>query len=82
MPRRRIPSHCVPPRPDGRRGGGNATAPQRRLRARRGQLEAIAERGVRALELRKAGAPYRQIARELGVDAHTAWADVTAGTLI
>jgi hypothetical protein len=33
---------------------------------------------VRALELRKAGAPYRQIARDLGVDVHTAHADVAA----
>jgi hypothetical protein len=33
---------------------------------------------VRALELRKAGAPYRQIATELGVDVHTAHADVGA----
>ena len=31
-----------------------------------------------ALELRKAGAPYREIARQLGVDVHTAHADVGA----
>jgi len=78
MPRRHIPPHSVPPRHDHSRSGGNATGAQRRPGARRGQLEAIAERRVRALELRKAGAPYRQIARELGVDTHTAWADVAA----
>jgi hypothetical protein len=33
---------------------------------------------VQVLEFRKAGAPYRQIARELGVDVHTAHADVGA----
>jgi hypothetical protein len=79
MPRRRIPETSVPRRPDRRRPRGNATDAQRRpRRARPGQLEAIAERRVLALELRKAGTPYRQIAKELGVDVHTAHADVGA----
>jgi hypothetical protein len=79
MPRRRIPSTPLPHRPDRRRQRGNAIDAQRRpRRARPGQLEAIAARRVRALELRKAGAPYRQIATELGVDVHTAHADVGA----
>ena len=79
MPRRRIPNVSVPRRPDQRRPGGNAIGAQRRgRRGRPGQLEAIAERRVRALELRKAGAPYREIARQLGVDTHTAWADVAS----
>ena len=43
MPRRRLPHLPVPPRSDGRRERGNATGAQRRPRARRGQLEAIAE---------------------------------------
>jgi hypothetical protein len=38
----------------------------------------IAERRVLALELRKAGGSYREIARQLGVDVHTAHADVGA----
>jgi hypothetical protein len=33
---------------------------------------------VRALELRKSGATYREIARNLAVDTHTAHADVAA----
>jgi hypothetical protein len=71
--------HTTPRRPDRRRSRGNATDAQRRpRRARPGRLEAIAERRVRALELRKAGAPYRQIASDLGVDVHTAHADVAA----
>src|SRR3954463_1560088 len=79
MPRRRIPSTPIPLRPDRRRPRGNATDAQRRPRhARPGQLEAIAERRVRALELRKAGASYREIGRELGVDVHTAHADIGA----
>jgi hypothetical protein len=47
-------------------------------RGRRGQVEAIAERRVRAFELRKAGASYREIGRQLGVDVHTAHADISA----
>ena len=33
---------------------------------------------MRALELRKAGGSYRQIAKALAIDTHTAWADVAA----
>jgi hypothetical protein len=43
-----------------------------------GQIERIAERRVLALELRKAGGSYREIAGQLGVDVHTAHADVGA----
>ena len=79
MPRRRIPGTSIPRRPDRRRSGGNAIDAQRRPRhPRPGQVEAIAERRVRALELRKAGGSYRQIAQQLGVDVHTAHADVGA----
>ena len=84
MPRRRLPYTSIPPRPDPRRPQGNATDAQRRPgRGRPGQLEAIAERRVRAFELRKTGASYRQIAQALAVDTHTAWGDVAAelGTL-
>ena len=79
MPRRRIPSTPIPRRPDHRRPRGNATDAQRRpRRGRRGQVEAIAERRTIALELRKAGGSYREIARQLAVDVHTAHADVMA----
>jgi hypothetical protein len=78
MPRRRIPSTPIARRPDCRRPRGNAIGAQRPARARPGQLEIIAERRVRALELRKAGASYREIAKALAVDTHTAWADVAA----
>src|SRR5688572_29448051 len=79
MPRRPIPPTSLPRRPDRRRSGGNATGAQRPARSGRpGQVEAIAERRVLALELRKAGASYREVARQLGVDVHTAHADVGA----
>jgi hypothetical protein len=79
MPRRRIPAISVPSRLDSRRAKGNAKGAQRRpYRGRRGQLENVAERRVRAFELRKAGSSYREIARQLGVDVHTAHADVGA----
>jgi hypothetical protein len=79
MPRRRIPNVSVPRRPDRRRVGGNAIGAQHRPpRGRRGQVETIAERRAIALELRKAGAPYREIARQLGIDLHTAHADIDA----
>jgi len=78
MPRRRLPHHSVPPRPHGRRRGGNATAQQQRPRARRGQLEAIAERRARAFELRRQRRSCREIGRALGVDLHTAHADIGA----
>jgi hypothetical protein len=79
MPRRRIATISVPSRPDSRRGRGNAKAAQHRAsRGRRGQLETVVERRVRAFELRKAGSSYREIARQLGVDVHTAHADVGA----
>lgn len=41
-----------------------------------GVREAAAERRVKALELRKAGASYRQIGRTLGVSEKTAHGDV------
>ena len=79
MPRRPIPRTSIPRRPDRRRAWGNATAAQRPpRRGRRGQTEAIAERRGVALELRKAGGSYREIARQLGVDVHTVHADVAA----
>jgi DNA-binding CsgD family transcriptional regulator len=64
---------------DRRRARGNATTAQRPpRRGRRGQIETIAERRTIALELRKAGGSYREIARQLSVDVHTAHADVSA----
>ena len=79
MPRRRIINPSLPHRPDRRRQRGNVTDAQRQARrGRPGQVEAIAERRVLALEARKAGGSYREIARQLGVDTHTAWADVAA----
>ena len=79
MPRRRIANASVPRRLDRGRRGGNATDAQHRPpRGRRGQVETIAERRTIALELRKAGGSYREIARQLGVDVHTAHADVGA----
>jgi len=79
MPRRRIPQTSVPRRPDRRRARGNATDAQRRPhRAPPGQLEAIAERRVRALELRKSGLTFREISRQLGADLHTVHGDVQA----
>jgi hypothetical protein len=79
MPRRPIPRTSIPRRPDRRRARGNGTDAQRRpRRGRPGQVETIAERRTLALELRKAGGSYREIARQLAVDVHTAHADVTA----
>jgi outer membrane protein TolC len=43
-----------------------------------GQSEVIAERRVKALDLRKAGATYRQIAKQCEVSVETAWGDVQA----
>jgi len=43
-----------------------------------GEAEIITARRVQALELRKAGATYRQIAAQLGTSAHTAFDDVQA----
>lgn len=43
-----------------------------------GDAERIAARRVQALELRKAGASYRQIAQATAVDVATAWDDVQA----
>lgn len=43
-----------------------------------GTHEVIAERRVKAFELRKAGASYRQIGRKLGVSGKTAHEDVHA----
>ena len=59
--------------------GGNAIDAQRPAgRRRRGQDETIAERRAIALELRKAGGSYSEVARQLSVDVHTAHADVGA----
>jgi hypothetical protein len=56
MPRRRIPSVSVPRRLDRRRRRDNGTDAQHRpSRRRRGEVEAIAARRVRVLELRKSG---------------------------
>ena len=78
MPRRRIPIVLFP---------ADSTAAGRGQRHRRATPtssrttrpgEAIAERRAMALELRKAGGSYREIARQLAVDVHTAHADVQA----
>ena len=82
MPRRRIINPSLPRRPDRRRPGGNATNAQHRpRRAPRGQVEAIVERRVRAFELRRSGATYREIARQLGADLHTIHSDIQAELL-
>ena len=53
MPGRRYPRPSLPPRPDPRRGRGNATGAQRRpSHGRRGGLEEIAERGAHEVKLR------------------------------
>ncbi len=79
MPRKRIPDVSIPHRPDSPTAGATPQTAQRRpRRGRRGQVETIAERRTIALELRKAGGSYREIARQLGVDVHTAHADVAA----
>lgn len=62
----------------------HATKPPKTQRQRpphRGEEERIAVRRVQALQLRKAGASYRQIATQLGVDIATAWSDVQAELL-
>lgn len=82
MPRRRIPDVSVPRRLDRRRLRGNTTDAQHPAgRARRGQIEAIVERRVRAFELRKRGATYREIAQQLGADLHTIHSDIQAELL-
>lgn len=43
-----------------------------------GEVERIAARRVKALELRKAGGSYRAIAASLDCDVTTAWKDVQA----
>lgn len=79
MPRRSSPHEPLPRRPDRRRVGGNATGAQRPIgRCRPGENERIAERRVRAFELRKAGTSYREIGRQLGIDVHTAHGDISA----
>lgn len=47
------------------------------VNANPGKAEAAAERRLKALELRKAGAPYRAIASQLGVSLKQAYDDVT-----
>jgi hypothetical protein len=78
MPRlRQKRSAKVPTRPDRRADPrGNTKKAQRPPHP--GEAERIAERRVRALDLRKAGLPFRSIGHHLGVDVHTAWADVNA----
>lgn len=76
MSRRRRPDV-----PAAKRRHREANTPSAQRAARRpdrhtGDDERIAERRVRALELRKAGGSYRQIATALGVDVATAWDDV------
>ena len=44
--------------------------------SKKGAAEKAAERGVKALEMRKMGASYRAIATALGVDVSTAHLDV------
>src|SRR4051812_37300474 len=79
MPRRPIPKVSIPSRAVPRGSRGNTTDAQRPVhRRRRGEREKIAARRIRALELRKTGGSYREIARQLGVDVHTAHADVGA----
>lgn len=50
-----------------------------RKHANAGSVEEAAERRVKALELRKAGLPYRVIAEECGVSEQQAWRDVKKG---
>jgi len=84
--RKRPQTPRVPPRPDPRRGPNqNAQRGEAhcgRRAPRRGQAaDQIALRRLRALELRRAGCSYRQIASQLGVDLHTAHSDVMAEVL-
>jgi hypothetical protein len=79
MPRRRIPNVSVPGRLDRRRRRDNGTDAQHRPpRGRRGQVETIAGRRVIALQLRRGGASYREVAELTKVDVATAYADVRA----
>jgi len=67
-----------PSRPDSRREG----KPRRAQRPpHTGEVEAVTARRVRALELRKAGSTYRDIAAQLGTSLHTAWDDINAELL-
>lgn len=56
----------------------NSAATAKGSRGRRGQVEVIAARQAKAIELRKAGSSFRQIARVLECDASTAYRDVQA----
>jgi len=69
--RARQPPAARPDRP-------NKKEIQRRRPPHPGEEEQIAARRVQALNLRKAGASYRAIAQQLGVDVSTAWSDVQA----
>jgi len=60
---------------------GNTTGAQPPARARPGQLEIIVERRVRTLELRRNGATYREVSRQLGADLHTVQSDIQAKLL-
>jgi DNA-binding CsgD family transcriptional regulator len=64
-----------PHRPDSRREGKTSRA---RRPPHPGEQETITARRVQALDLRKTGATYRQIAAQLGTSAHTAFDDVQA----
>jgi hypothetical protein len=78
MPGRRIP---VDPFPTGSTADEPGATPQTRNAqpaADDAAVEAIAERRAMALELRKAGGSYREIARQLSVDVHTVHGDVAA----
>jgi len=54
----------------------NATNPPRLRKP--GRREEVAERRARAIALRRAGADYRRIGKELGVSQMQAWRDVAA----
>lgn len=56
----------------------NGTGSQQPGKRHRGADERIATRRVQALDLRKAGRSYREIAARLKVDVSTAWDDVQA----
>lgn len=68
----------APKPPQDPRHAGNVPKTQRQRPPHPGEEERIAARRVKALEYRKRGASYREIARACAVDVATAWADVQA----
>lgn len=82
MAKRKDPRKQRAPKPPrDPRSAADVPKTQRQRPPHPGEEERIAERRVKALNLRKAGASYRAIARELQVDLATAWSDVQAELL-